>query len=108
MRLSYYQQLKPIVNELLGLTNDAIHMHIGFFALIATLIIVKKRMNPWLYLVPGFVLSILMEILDIRDDYVYGSRMHFVRNLHDIINTNLIPVVVVWFFYVSSLRKKAD
>lgn len=93
--MSWYQQLKPILVELLGLSKDAIHMHVGFFTLILYLLISRQKINSWKVLIPGLVLSVLMEAMDFRDDYLYVGHFHFVSHLHDLINTNLIPFVIV-------------
>jgi hypothetical protein len=93
--MSWYQALKPVLLELLGLTKDAIHIHVGFFSLVLVLIVSKLKLSSWKILIPGFCLSLLMEIHDLRDDYVYGEALHFSASLHDLINTNLIPLVLV-------------
>jgi hypothetical protein len=46
-------------------------------------------------LVPGVVVSIVMELLDLRDDQAWLGRMRFAASLKDIFNTNAIPLVLV-------------
>lgn len=93
--MSWYQALKPVLLEFFGLTKDAIHIHVGFFSLVLVLLVTKKKLSSWKILIPGFCLSLLMEIHDLRDDYVYGVALHLGASLHDLVNTNLIPIVLV-------------
>ena len=93
---SFYQKLKPVINELLGLSNDAIHMHIGVAVFVITILITKKKLNHWNLLIPVFIISIMLECLDLFDDWRFEGTFHIARSLHDIINTNLIPLVLVW------------
>lgn len=90
----YYQSLKPIIDALLGLTRDAIHMHIGFIFYLASFLILRKSLKDWRLLIPGFVFSLVMEILDIISDRTI-NRFQTLAYLHDIINTNFIPVLLV-------------
>jgi hypothetical protein len=93
--LSWYQQLKPILLEFFHLSKDAIHIHIGFLCLVVFLLVSKRKLGTWPILIPGLSLSILMEILDLRDAYVYAGTLNFSASLHDLINTNIIPLVLV-------------
>lgn len=94
--MSWYQQLKPVLTNFLDLSKDAIHIHIGFVCLVITLLIIKRKLNSWPVLLPGFIVSLIMEIMDLRDDYVYGGNLNFSASLHDLVNTNLIPLILVF------------
>lgn len=93
--MSWYQQFKPILLDFFNLSKDAIHIHIGFFCLIIFLLISRRKLDSWIILIPGLFISILMEILDLRDDYVYTETLRFSASLHDLVNTNLIPFILV-------------
>lgn len=93
--MSFYQSIKPVILELFNLSKDAIHIHIGFACLIIVLLISKKKLSSFYVILPGFILSLLMEVLDLHDDYTYLRELRFGASLHDIINTNFIPVVLV-------------
>lgn len=94
---SYYQQLKLIIIELLALSRDAIHIHVGFLALLLMLVFSRKKLHQWTVLIAPFVLSLLMECLDFWDDYLHLGRVNVAASLHDLLNTNLIPILlVIW------------
>lgn len=93
--MSFYQSLKPVILELLGLTRDAVHIHVGFFCLVLVLLFTQKKANSWFVLLPGFLVSLMMEFMDLWDDYHARHVLNFMASLHDLINTNLIPVVIV-------------
>lgn len=95
MKSSYYQSLKPVILNFFNISNDAIHIHIGFGCLALILIFSHRKISSPLVLVPGFFLSCMMEVLDLWDGYRFGEAFKFAESLHDILNTNLIPFVIV-------------
>jgi len=86
---SWYQTFKLWCLDILPLTKDAIHVYIGFFCLLVALIVFRRRLGSYQALIPGLVLSISMEILDLRDGYPWSA------SVHDLVNTNLMPFVLV-------------
>lgn len=93
--MSLYQSMKPHILHFFALTNDAIHIHIGFACLVFMLLVSKKKLSSFYVIIPGFILSLVMELLDLRDDYSTPGGMRFGESFHDIVNTNLIPFVLV-------------
>jgi hypothetical protein len=92
---SAYQDLKLIILKFLWLTRDAVHVHVGFFSLVATLLLVRWKLSDARVLLPGFALSVMMEVLDFVSDYQAGRSLQFLASAHDLVNTNLIPLVLV-------------
>ena len=86
---SDYQIFKLWWLAVLPLTKDAIHIYIGFLCLLIALIVFRRRLTSYWAVVPGLVVSVLLEILDLRDGY------DWVASAKDLVNTNLIPVVLV-------------
>lgn len=86
---SDYQIFKLWWLAVLPLTKDAIHIYIGFLCLLIALIVFRRRLTSYWAVVPGLLVSVLMEILDLRDGY------DWVASAKDLVNTNLIPVVLV-------------
>lgn len=84
-----YQIFKLWWLAVLPLTKDAIHVYIGFLCLLISLIVFRRRLTSYWAIVPGLVVSVLMEILDLRAGYGWGA------SAKDLVNTNLIPVVLV-------------
>lgn len=95
-----YQMLKLFLIETLSLSRDALHIYIGFFAMMLTILILKKKMYQWSVLIPTFVLSLLAEAVDIWDELNTIGRVLVAASVHDILNTNLIPfILVLWARY---------
>ena len=86
---SDYQLFKLWVLAVIPLTKDAIHIYIGFLGLMVGLVIFRRKLSSYQALIPGFLLSVLLEILDLRDGNSVGA------SVHDIVNTNLLPFVLV-------------
>jgi hypothetical protein len=86
---SSYQLFKLWWLAVLPLTKDAIHIYIGFVLLLIALIVFRRRLSSYQALIPGLLVSLVMEVFDLRDGYSLGA------SVHDIINTNLLPFVLV-------------
>ena len=86
---SNYQLLKLWILAVLPLTKDAIHVYIGFLCLLTALIVFRRRLTSYWALVPGLLVSVTMEVFDLRDGYGVAA------SVHDLINTNLLPFVLV-------------
>jgi hypothetical protein len=95
---SNYQLLKLWILAVLPLTKDAIHVYIGFLCLLTALIVFRRRLTSYWALVPGLLVSILMEIFDLRDGYGWAA------SVHDLINTNLMPFVLVTLARLQSFN----
>jgi hypothetical protein len=86
---SDYQVFKLWWVSVLPLTKDAIHVYIGFLCLLLALIVFRRRLSSFTALIPGIVVSITMEIFDLRDGFGW------LASLKDLVNTNLIPFLLV-------------
>ncbi|HET9226203.1 MAG TPA: hypothetical protein VFR31_06025 [Thermoanaerobaculia bacterium] len=86
---SDYQVFKLWWVSVLPLTKDAIHVYIGFLCLLLALILFRRRLSSFTALIPGLVVSVAMEILDLRDGFGWAA------SLKDLVNTNLIPFLLV-------------
>ncbi|HEY0512141.1 MAG TPA: hypothetical protein VGH73_09570 [Thermoanaerobaculia bacterium] len=86
---SDYQIFKLWVLAVIPLTKDAIHVYVGFVGLLVALIVFRRRLSSYQALIPGFLVSLLMEVFDLRDGYSVAA------SVHDIVNTNLMPLVLV-------------
>lgn len=86
---SNYQIFKLGWLAVLPLTKDAIHIYIGFLCLLVALILFRRSLSSYTALIPGLVVSLAMEVFDLRDGY------DLLASLKDVINTNLMPFVLV-------------
>ena len=81
-------EIRTTLLAVIPLTNDAIHVYIGMLCLLATCLLFRRSLAWWPALMPGFVVSVLIEIFDLTQ----GS--HWTWSLKDIVNTNLWPVAL--------------
>jgi hypothetical protein len=70
-------------------------------------VVAKKGFSHPFCLAPGFALSVLMEILDLRDNYVYSGSLPWADCAHGILVTNLIPIAL-WAYAQYRLRYPAS
>ena len=92
---STYQQLKQLVLDYLPLAKDAIHIYIGFACLVLSVILLRIPLSSLKSLILGFAVSLGMEAMDLRDNRDYPQVVRWLGSLRDVVNTNLIPLVVV-------------
>jgi len=86
---SDYQVWKLWWTSVLPLTKDAIHVYIGMLCLLGAVIVLRRRLSSFWALLPGLLVSLLLEYFDLRDGFGWPA------SLHDIVNTNLMPLVLV-------------
>lgn len=91
---SAYQRLKLQFLSLVHLSKDAVHVYIGVGCLLVTLLLLRGRVR-WKALLPGLLVSLAMEVVDLRDNWHDDHQLHWRASAHDILNTNAIPVVLV-------------
>ena len=86
---SGYQDFKLLWLSVLPLTKDAIHIYIGFLSLLVSLILLRLRITSYAALFLGLSVSLAMEVFDLRDGFPW------MESLKDVVNTNLIPFLLV-------------
>ncbi len=104
--VEFYQKAKPIIVEILFLSKDAIHIHVGFLSFFLAFLLFKKLRFSWKLLLFPFTLSVIMELMDAIADQRRLGRLLYPAYLHDLFNTNLIPVLVFILLHISLQRQK--
>lgn len=100
----FYQSAKPVIIKVLSLSKDAVHIHVGFLAFVLAYLLIPKWRESWKILLIPFGLSLGMELLDAIADYHRLGRFLPFAYVHDLLNTNFIPVIS--FFVLKYCRKK--
>ena len=95
METSVYQNLKLIILDVLNLSKDAIHMHLGLLVFFLAVVLWRRGRFDVLALLPVFMVASAMEILDLHDDLVSLGYMRWSASLHDLINTLFWPTIIV-------------
>jgi len=92
---SAYQNLKLSFLEIVNLSKDAVHIHIGLVVFFLAVALWRRGRLDSLSLIPVFLLAGVMEALDLRDDLASFGYMRWSASLHDLINTVVWPTLVV-------------
>ena len=100
---SHYQALKLyLVEHIRFRPHDPFHIYIGFFSLLLTAEIFKVRYSNAIVLLPGFIISLIMEAFDLHDDYVSLGYCRWGASIHGLVVTNFLPVI---FFLIVRYRR---
>ena len=92
---SPYQRFKIELLSVIHLSKDAVHIYIGVACLLVTLLLLRGRVR-WKALLPGLAVSLAMEAVDLSDEWRVGHPFAWRASVHDILNTNAIPVILVF------------
>ncbi len=95
MSTSAYQLFKLHFLSIVPLAKDAVHVYVGVLALLVSAFILRLPVRSLRVLLPGLVLSLLMEALDLRDDLAWLGYLRWWASLKDVLNTNALPVLLV-------------
>ena len=95
METSNYQFMKIHVLNAIDLSKDAVHLYIGMVVFLVAVVAWQNRRFTWLCLVPVFAIALIMEALDLHDDYRAFGYFRWGASIHDIANTTFWPVILV-------------
>ena len=105
VRTSEYQLLKLRVLDAIPISKDAAHVYVGMACLLFTLLVFRAPLRSYRALIPGIVAAVVMEVFDLRDDRASLGRFRWEASLKDLVNTNLLPFVVVTAARLGLIRK---
>lgn len=95
LAISGYQHVKLVVLDVLNLSKDATHIHIGLVVFLATVILWRRGRLDHLSLIPVLLVAGAMEYLDLHDDMRSLGHMRWSASIHDLVNTTFWPVLAV-------------
>jgi hypothetical protein len=102
VKTSAYQLLKLKVLGAVPLAKDAAHIYIGFACFVLAVTVLRIRPTSFKAVLPGLIVSLLMEVPDLRDGLASTGHLRWGDSLKDVANTNLIPLVLVALFRVRA------
>lgn len=108
VQTSSYQHLKLWLLPQVGLSKDAIHIYIGVACLLVSVLVLRLPLSSWKALVLGLVAALIMESLDLRDDLTCFGHFRWAASRKDLVNTNLIPLLIVLLAKKYSLSPSRD
>ena len=105
-KTSAYQLLKLKVLSIVPLAKDAAHIYIGFACFLLAVTVLRIRPASFKAVLPGLIVSLLLEVPDLRDGLVSTGHLRWAASLKDVTNTNLIPVLLVMLFRSRGPRSR--
>ena len=92
---SPYQQLKNEILAAVHLSKDAVHLYIGIGCFLLSILVFRFAPTAYRSLLLGLLVSLGMEAMDLHDNVRYEETTRALASLHDLVNTNLLPYLIV-------------
>lgn len=105
VQTSKYQLFKLRVLDVIPVSKDAAHIYVGMACLLLALLIFRAPLRSYWALLPGLIAAVTMEVFDLRDDLVSVGHFRWLASLKDMVNTNLLPLVLVTMARLGLIRK---
>jgi hypothetical protein len=106
MATSTVQSLKLMLVSALGLSKDALHMHVGLGVFFVGAWLFNRRVGTWVPWLYALAAACAGEIVDMRDDLMSLGYWRWQASLHDIINTVFWPTVITVLVRLSARLKR--
>ncbi len=90
-----YNALKTQLSELLGITKDALHIHIGLAIFLAVALVFRRSLASWVPWLALLAFELANELMDIFHSHAGTIGFELGDSLKDILNTMFWPSVVV-------------
>ncbi|HUG53203.1 MAG TPA: hypothetical protein VMR21_06360 [Vicinamibacteria bacterium] len=105
VKTSEYQLLKLRVLDVIPISKDAAHVYVGMACLLLTLFVFRVPLRSYRALIPGLIAALAMEVFDLRDDRASLGRFRWEASVKDVVNTNLLPLVIVTAARLGLIRR---
>jgi hypothetical protein len=102
---SKYQLFKLRVLDIIPVSKDAAHVYVGMGCLLLAVLVLRAPLRSYWALLPGFIAALTMEVFDLRDDLASVGHFRWGASLKDVVNTNLLPLVMVTVTRFGLIRK---
>jgi hypothetical protein len=93
------------VLDVIPVSKDAAHIYVGMGCLLLALILFRAPLRSYRALIPGVIVALAMEVFDLRDDLASVGHFRWGASLKDVVNTNLLPFVLVFAARMNLIRK---
>jgi len=107
METSWYQAAKLVLESTLGLSKDALHVHVGLSVFILVALVLRKPPHSMIPLAAVFLAAFMGEALDMRDDLRSLGYWRWQASLGDVVNTVFWPLVL-WALSWWGVARKRD
>ncbi|MBN9317264.1 MAG: hypothetical protein J0I99_16090 [Devosia sp.] len=90
-----YNALKTELSELLGITKDALHIHIGLAIFLGVALVFRRSLASWIPWLALLAFELANELMDIFHLHKGAIGFEMGDSLKDILNTMFWPTVVL-------------
>ena len=101
-----YNAIKTNLADFLGITKDALHIHLGLAIFVALIVILRRSPGsiiPWLGVL---AFEVLNEVLDIFHWHAGAFSFEIGDAFKDVANTMFWPTVAMIGFRIAAARRK--
>jgi hypothetical protein len=104
------QAVKQLIVLTIGLSRDALHIYVGLAVWLVMAFVLRRRLSSLIPLSIVFLVAVIGEIVDMRDDLLTKGYWRLGASLHDVVNTVFWPTVLTLFHKGSVMfrLKKVD
>lgn len=92
--MSPFQSAKLELIGLLGLSRDALHIHVGLAAMLGVAALFRLSLMDWRPLAAAVLAALAGELWDLVDHLGAGRSPDWGGNWHDIANTLFWPILL--------------
>lgn len=103
-----FVDLKTWFLSVVPVPKPLVHVALGLLVLLLSIVVLRRSPASWVVLIPGLVLSLVMEGFDLWDDKLMINRFQWDESLKDVIVTNLAPLVVVLYNRRAGRSRRRD
>ena len=100
-----YNTLKTDLAAFLGISKDALHIHLGLAIFVALMLILRRapsNLLPWLGVL---AFELVNEAMDIFHWHEGAFSFEIGDSLKDLINTMIWPTLIMLAFKVAAVRR---
>ena len=94
MEPTFTQAVKQSIVLTIGLSRDALHIYVGLAVLLVIAFAFRKKLSSLIPLSMVFLVAVVGEIVDMRDDLITAGYWRLGASLHDVVNTVFWPTVL--------------
>jgi hypothetical protein len=94
METSWYQAAKLVLESALGLSRDALHVHVGLAVFVVAVLVLRKPPHSPIPLAVVFLAAVMGEGLDLRDDLRSLGYWRWKDSVGDVVKTVFWPLVL--------------
>lgn len=101
-----YNALKTELSEVLGITKDALHIHIGLAIFLGVAFIFRRPLTSWIPWLALLAFELVNELMDIFHLHNGAIGFEIGDSVKDVLNTMFWPTIVL--FAARWLRRRKE